>query len=126
MKLRNKKTGEISEFNDIYLTKTVKETNTVTRQYVERAFYSVSDLQDEFEDYEPAEPLIANKKIRKAVRAWWESVPDEVIDKRILYKANHDLAVGTYTIYCGTILPLGTLKEGKYYTITELCGDDKE
>ena len=72
-----------------------------------------------------AEPLIKDEKIRKAVRAWWETVSDVVTDKRILYKKNQDLAVGIYSIYCGAIYP-ETLEEGKMYTITELCGEEKE
>lgn len=72
------------------------------------------------------QPLIRDEKIRKAVRAWWESLPNAITDKRILYKANHDLAVGVYVIYCGEICHLGTLKEYKYYTIAELCGEGEE
>lgn len=78
-------------------------------------------------DYEPgsesAEPLIKDEKIRKAVRAFWEAIPDAVTDKRILYKKNQDLAVGVYSIYCGAIYP-ETLEVGKMYTIAELCGEE--
>ena len=69
------------------------------------------------------EPLIKDKKIRKAVRAWWETVPDVITDKRVLYKNNQDLAVGVYSIYCGAIYP-ETLEVGKMYTIAELCGEE--
>ena len=74
---------------------------------------------------EPVEPLIKDEKIRKAVRARWETVSDVVTDKRILYKKNQDLAVGIYSIYCGAIYP-ETLEEGKMYTITELCGEEED
>ena len=70
------------------------------------------------------EPLIKDEKIRKAVRAWWKTVPDVVTDKRILYKKNQDLAVGIYSIYCGTIIP--ELDVGRMYTIDELCGEEEE
>ena len=43
MKLRNKKTGEVKEFNE------------------------------DWEDVEPKEPLIKDEKFRKAVRAWAEA-----------------------------------------------------
>ena len=69
------------------------------------------------------EPLIKDKKIRKAVRAWWETIPDVITDKRVLYKNNQDLAVGVYSIYCGAIYP-ETLEVGKMYTIAELCGEE--
>lgn len=75
--------------------------------------------------YESKKPLIKDEKIRKAVRAWWETIPDAVTDKRILYKKNQDLAVGIYSIYCGAIYP-ETLEVGKMYTITELCGEEEE
>ena len=77
-------------------------------------------------DYHPEqEPLIKDEKIRKAVRAFWEAIPDVVTDKRILYKKNQDLAVGVYSIYCGAIYP-ETLEVGKMYTIAELCGEEEE
>ena len=73
----------------------------------------------------PKEPLIKDEKIRKAVRAWWETIPDAVTDKRVLYKNNHDFAVGIYSIYCGEIYP-ETLEVSKMYTIAELCGEEEE
>lgn len=71
------------------------------------------------------DPLIKDKRIRKAVRAWWKTIPDAITDKRVLYKKNQDLAVGVYTIYCGAIYP-ETLEVGKMYTIAELCGEEEE
>ena len=70
------------------------------------------------------EPLIKDEKIRKAVRAWWKTIPDVIIDKRIMYKNDDDFAVGVYTIYCGAIYP-ETIERGKMYTIEQLCGDDE-
>lgn len=125
MKLRNKKTGEVGE---AYWS-TFRENGTdlcislhKNGAYVE--VRSLAELNDEWEDYAPAEPLIKDKKIRKAVRAWWKTVPDVVTDKRILYKKNQDLAVGIYSIYCGTIIP--ELDVGRMYTIAELCGEEEE
>lgn len=76
------------------------------------------------EDYKPTEPLIKDEKIRKAIRAWWETIPDAVTDKRVLYKNNHDFEVGIYSIYCGAIYP-ETLEKCRLYTITELCGEEE-
>ena len=78
-----------------------------------------------YDHYKHKEPLIKDEKIRKAVRAWWETIPDAVTDKRVLYKNNHDFAVGIYSIYCGEIYP-ETLEVGKMYTITELCGEEEQ
>lgn len=51
MKLRNKKTGEISEVNAIMLTQIVKETDTATSEYVKQTYYSLAELNEEWEDY---------------------------------------------------------------------------
>lgn len=125
MKLRNKKTGEVEEFKEIYLTKTAKETNMAMSEYVDRSYYGIDELNEEWENYKPKEPLIKDEKIRKAVRAWWETIPDVVTDKRVLYKNNHDFEVGIYTIYCGAIYP-ETLEKCRLYTIAELCGEEEE
>ena len=125
MKLRNKKTGDVIECEEVIITKRVEDafTNPYPKAY--RVFYSIAKLNEKWEDYKPTEPLIKDEKIRKAVRAFWEAIPDAVTDKRILYKKNQDLAVGVYSIYCGAIYP-ETLEVGKMYTITELCGEEEE
>lgn len=115
MKLRNKKTGEVK--------KMWKENICLAFGDCNKVYYSLAELNDEWEDYEPKEPLIKDEKMRKAVRAWWETVPDVITDKRILYKNNQDLAVGVYSIFCGAIHP-ETLEVGNMYTIAELCGED--
>lgn len=79
----------------------------------------------EMDYHTPAEPLIKDEKIRKAVRAWWEAISDTVTDKRVIYKSNNDFAVGIYSIYCGAIYP-ETIKKCRMYTIEELCGDAEE
>lgn len=114
MKLRNKKTGGLANCEPIEV-----KTDAGFHDY-----YSLAELNEEWEDYEPAEPLIKDEKIRKAVRSWWEAVPDAITDKRVFYKNNQDLAIGVYTIYCGAIYP-ETLEVGKMYTIEELCGDEE-
>ena len=121
MKLRNKKTGEIRKAeareDGIYLW------DELTEHWWK---YGLELLASGWEYYvEPAEPLIKDEKIRKAVRAWWKTIPDAITDKRVLYKKNQDLAVGVYTIYCGASYP-ETLEVGKMYTIDELCGEDEE
>ena len=116
MKLRNKKTGEIQavQHNVALLHFSSGKTSS---------YHSLAELNEDWEDYK--DPLIKDKKVRKAVRAWWETIPDAITDKRVLYTKNQDLVVGVYTIYCGTIYP-ETLEAGKIYTITELCGKEEE
>ena len=118
MRLRNKKTGEIVELQRITLF-------SHPSGNWNGSYKSLAELNNRFEDYAPKQPLIKDEKVRKAVRAWWETVPDVITDKRILYKKNQDLAVGVYSIYCGAIYPK-TLEVGKMYTISELCGEEEE
>lgn len=120
MRLRNKKTGEVVEISNIGLVWNRHGMPADIGRYG-----SLAELNKEWEDYKPTEPLIKDEKIRKAVRAFWEAIPDALTDKRILYKKNQDLAVGVYSIYCGAIYP-ETLEVGKMYTITELCGEEVE
>ena len=77
MKLRNKKTGEIWGIPRMRHP-TVQEddisffamlgTNGVLFSY-----RSIAELNEEWEDYTPKEPLIKDEKIREAVRAWAEA-----------------------------------------------------
>lgn len=129
MRLRNKKTGEIIDLEQWRL-EYYKDSGCITltndrNQNGQYCYGAFADMKDEWEDCKPSEPLIKDEKIRKAVRAWWEAVPDAITDKRILYKKNQDLAVGVYSIYCGEIYP-ETLEAGKMYTIDELCGEEEE
>ena len=70
MKLRNKKTGDVIECEEVIITKRVEDafTNPYTKAY--RAFSSIAELNEDWEDYKPTKPLIKDEKVRKAVRAW--------------------------------------------------------
>lgn len=131
MKLRNKKTNDVDDVlisaygisGDVAVS--IMDPNKECGYLDLGRYKTLAKLNEEWEDYVPKEPLIKDEKIRKAVRAWWKTIPDAVTDKRVLYKNNHDFAVGIYTIYCGAIYP-ETLEVGKMYTITELCGEEEE
>jgi hypothetical protein len=120
MKLRNKKTGEIREFNEIFLTKIVKETNTATSEYIERSYSTIAKLNEEWEDYKPAEPLIKDEKIRKAVRAWADGNNIESVHYDAFWKG---FRRGNSSITVWEELPL---EDNKVYTIAELCGEEEE
>ncbi len=120
MKLRNKNTGEVKEFNEIFLTKTVKETNTATSEYVERSYCKIAELIADWEDVEPAEPLIKDEKIRKAVRAWADGNDAINVQFDAFWRGfRHNDS----TITVWEDLPL---KDNKIYSIAELCGDEEE
>ena len=119
MKLRNKKTGEIVQNFDGFTTYTIDWSSAKNLHYT-----SLTELNEEWEDYKSAEPLIKDEKIRKAVRAWAEAFDVE----KIYYDAKmlrlHDSKCKTVIGITYPILGVWDRKEP--YTIAELCGEDDE
>lgn len=135
MKFRNKKTGEVFEsFRrggpiDLYFYLNKYEENEVDR----KTYQSLAELNDEWEDYAPKEPLIKDEKVRKAVRAWAEA--NRVIEAR--YSSCHDAECefngrddeNKSIVFIGNFTEMN--KELDYsgrtiYTIAELCGEEEE
>ena len=117
MLLRNKKTGEIKKMWKDNICLSFSDCNKV--------YYSIAELNADWEDYEPKEPLIRDKKIRKAVRAWAEA--NGFLDEIEV----HSLTAGTrFSIENYDIEFLGyfiyDLESNKTYTIAELCGEEEE
>ena len=114
MKLRNKKTGEIVDILGFYADYHDGNPKPVT-------FSSLTELNEEWEDYKPVEPLIKDEKVRKAVRAWAEAW-----NKNKLYKdADNALStVDNFVIQFGQTAFID-LEEKKSYTIAELCGEEE-
>lgn len=111
MKLRNKETGEIREVSYIEIDGMF----TVP---------SLATLYENWEDYTPAEPLIKDEKIRKAVRAWAEAFDVE----KIYYDAK---MLRLHDSKCKTVIGikypiLGVWDRKDPYTIAELCGEEEE
>lgn len=106
MKLRNKRTGEIiglsNEEFDAY-----------------KVFAKLLGNAD-WVEYNPAEPLIKDEKIRKAVRAWAEGYMATKVQYDAFWRGfrNRD---ATITVW--EELPL---EDNKTYTIAELCGEEEE
>ena len=82
-------------------------------------------LEEWFEPIEPAEPLIKDEKIRKAVRAWAEANDfTNEIEVRSL-NAGTRFSEGHWSIeFIGYFIY--DLKIGSTYTIAELCGEGEE
>ena len=123
MKLRNKMTGEIVENFDGFTTFTNDWSSAKNLQYT-----SLAKLNDDWEDYKPAEPLIKDEKIRKAVRAWAEANDF----KKVRYRSYSSASVFCdefHSVECATTIEfgwiMGVLKPG-IYTIAELCGEEEE
>ena len=122
MKLKNRKTGEIVELKLIQVNDKYLEDHEVDLLNGEKL--TLKSLADSFDDVK--EPLIKDKKIRKAVRAWAEE--NEIItveydeywvsfrrdDKTISFK-DEDRCLGFYG-----------LENSRDYTIDELCGEEEE
>ena len=129
MKLRNKNTGDSVKFvsiESIYKDK-LKLTYILSSGLVNERYYtSIEKFNEDWEDYEPKEPLIKDEKIRKAIRAWAEA--NEIVtveydeywvsfrrdDKTISFK-DEDMRLGFYE-----------LENRRDYTIDELCGEGEE
>lgn len=130
MKLRNKKTEEIVDVYNIYISKRVDDDSLTSHENVIRSFDSIAELNEEWEDCEPTEPLIKDEKIRKAVRAWAEI--NLILD-------DDDVEASTPTVDCNVLtLTYGTISidvfvndtitiiNHGHYTIAELCGEEEE
>lgn len=121
MKLRNKKTGKIIEYS-ISLNQWSED---VQKWYLFGIYDSIDELKEEWEDYTPAEPLIKDERIRRAVRAWVEIGKYE----RVYYdRAYNRLADDHDFVHCieFAIDPCPEAESGRCYTLTELCGEEEE
>jgi len=124
MRLRNKKTGEIKDWSCATLSNTAQ-----IRE--EKHYASLAELNEDWEDYKPVEPLIKDEKIRKAVRAWAEANEYDTV----LYDKNENCIYSPYgsdntdTSVSITFDLDGMFKELEHrrsYTIAEICGEEKE
>ena len=129
MKLRNKKTGEIVEPLssgpiDLYFYPNEHE----SRAMISRMTYkSLAELNDDWEDYRPVDPLIKDEKIRKAVRAWAEAneISQAQFDRYISgFSASDDEHnILSMISFDGFVF---MFVDGKIYSIAELCGEEEE
>lgn len=120
MKFRNKQTGEIREFEFVAIT---EDMDTEFAKYAHPApvliCRSIDQLNEEWGDYKPIEPLIKDEKIRKVVRAW----ADGNMATRVQYDAFwRGLRNRDSTITVWEELPL---EDNGTYTIAELCGEEE-
>lgn len=139
MKLRNKKTGKVfdvivreksnggGEYSIIVCNlRALRSGRSVSSILGE--YDSLAKLNEEWEDYKPAEPLIKDEKVRKAVRAWAEAIG---ATKNIVFDGNKKVYSFYYENNKGGFEKLliygdNDLEELKRYTIAELCGEEEE
>lgn len=129
MKLRNKKTGEIKDFENLQVY--AEKENTDESQLLGN-FDSFKQILEYFEDYIPKESPIKDEKIRKAVRAWAEA---NGIKEIIIFDHSNNAPytpVGAvdFAQNCGHLEIRFRTEErfdtDRIYTIAELCGEEKE
>lgn len=124
MRLRNKKTGEVVEaFEggpiDLYF---YLNGHKGGNEFDRKTYQSLSELNDEWEDYAPKEPLIKDEKVRKAVRAWAEANGiGGCICKEEIHCITFETERGMFISFenADPIPPEGN------YTIDELCGEEE-
>ena len=88
-----------------------------------KEYQSLAEFNEDFEDYNPAEPLIKDPKIRKAVKAWAEANGiGGCICKEEMRCITFETERGMFISFedADPIPPEGG------YTITELCGEEGE
>lgn len=138
MKLRNKKTGEIGEVAGA-MRFTVYEPNTpLCGNSVLGQYDTLAELNAEWEDYTPKEPLIKDEKIRKAVKAWAEANDIRYIEPCARSSKDNYRIVGFNALGRSFTMELSnehecritmgqalSRKNRNAYTISELCGEEE-
>ena len=117
MKLRNKKTGEIKGGYSVAIYE-----NALGDGLAE--YRTIYELNEEWEDYNPAEPLIKDEKIRKAVRAWAEA--SDVGVTKVTPHEVFDVESSAHIRFYGRVVEDKGYDGKKSYTIAELCGEEEE
>lgn len=124
MKLKNKKTGKMTEIEEVNLV-VMNDDRNCYESFAE--YHSLAELNEDWEDYKPAEPLIKDENIRKAVRAWAEAneISQAQFDRYISgFSASDDgHNILSMISFDGFVF---MFVDGKYYPIDELCGEEEE
>ena len=131
MKLRNKKTGEIVEREEFILIKHIEGDGG----WQDGSYHSLAELNEEWEDYKPTEPLIKDEKIRKVVRDWakFNEIEKAFIQKEAFNDAwyqilGKDRAECYWSIQIHASYSETVCKEYKCngIPVDELCGEEEE
>lgn len=121
MKLRNKKTEEIVDVYNIYISKRVEDDSLTSHENVIRSFGSIAELNEEWEDYIPDKSLIEDEEIREIIRTWAKA---NGATELTYYKPENCLEdIFMNEIHFNQLLGL---EDTKTYTTEELCGEEEE
>lgn len=124
-KLRNKKTGEIGY---LLATKGLERYDIVDDNYRLLARYDfLVEVSNEWEDYEPVEPLIEDQKTRKVFREWADLFGAKRFRVDHLCKLGRTIITSIDLVEEPEIgLPGCFGIDSETYTKVELCGDERE
>lgn len=129
MKLRNKKTGEIVDAWSFY-----DGNESVNLKYftddvqVNLEYRSLADLNEEWEDYKPVDPEIADETARETIRKWYNK--NRIVGKLCSYggeswlglrgddKSGSSWKIELHVDYFSELI------NDKLYSLTELCGEE--
>ena len=124
MKLRNKKTGEIIE-------KMFGSSFVVNDGHRILTYYSLAELNEEWEDYKPKEPRINDEDARDAVFSWASALQ---IHRAICAKKTTPFGVEVITLEALDLRSAPKIEfsnidadvaNNVIYSITELCGEEE-
>ena len=137
MKLRNKKTGEIYEIVFCPLKEEWKETDEnrllvirdCNKPWKKIVYKTLAELNEEWEDYKPKEPLIKDEKVRKLISDWAKLTQTEnilVVERRTsrglvfkeFFSQNRHISISIL----GKFLEIEDKTE---YSLDELCGSEE-
>lgn len=132
MKLRNKKTGEIKECPMIRVS--IDVCDLMHYEFPN----SLAELNAEWEDYEPKEPLIKDVKARAIFKMWASNFKNMMIGNTFTFYVDKEYQSFMANLkptsrYCSPDIAeldlnfdYGGLEDGKEYTFAELCGEEEE
>ena len=127
MKLRNKKTGEIVSLSLYGISLNIRSSEQPT-------YHSIGELNEDWEDYKPTEPLIKEEKIRKLVRDWakFNEIEKALIEKEAFNDAWYQILgkdgamcywrIQIHASYSETVCEE---YKGNWVSITELYGSEE-
>lgn len=120
MRLRNRKTGEVIEIENISFKYDGKDAY----------FDSLGLINLYWEDYKPAEPLIKDEKVCKLIRAWVDFTNNNKLTIRVDKEdddtfCDYNFLINKHLFMRFFMRRVDGLESGEY-TIAELCGEEEE
>lgn len=126
MKLRNKKTGAVANYSIILQRETGNGSNKAPIRY---GCGTLAKLNEDWEDYKPAEPQIADEMAREIIKKWYNK--NKIVGKLCSYGGKDWLGLrGSNSVGIDWKIELrvsykSSLKYDELYSLTELIGEEE-